>query len=71
MPRGLKRFYGGGDLHFITCSCYRRRALLASEQRRDLFLAVLEHVRQGYGFLVLGYVVKTVQSLTRTGPDSP
>ena len=35
---GLKRFYGGGDLHFITCSCYRRRALLASEQRRDLFL---------------------------------
>ena len=57
MPRGLKRFYGGGDLHFITCSCYRRRALLASEQRRDLFLAVLEHVRQGYGFVVLGYVV--------------
>ena len=38
MPWGLKRFYGSGDLHFITSSCYRRQAFLASEQRRDLFL---------------------------------
>jgi putative transposase len=57
MPWGLKRFYGSGDLHFITCSFYRRQTLLASEQRRDLFLAVLEQVRQRYGFVVLGYVV--------------
>lgn len=57
MPWGLKRFYGSGDLHFITCSCYRRLALLATQQRRDLFLAVLEQVRQRYGFVVLGYVV--------------
>jgi hypothetical protein len=24
MPSGLKRYYGRGDLHFITFSCYRR-----------------------------------------------
>ena len=24
MPKGLKRYYGTGDLHFITCTCYRR-----------------------------------------------
>src|SRR5258707_5600788 len=24
VPTGLKRYYGGGDLHFITCSCYHR-----------------------------------------------
>src|SRR4029077_8635162 len=56
-PWGLKRFYGSGDLHFITSSCYRRQAFLASEQRRDLFLTVLEQVRQRYGFVVVGYVV--------------
>ena len=54
---GLKRFNGSGNLHFITCSCYRRQALLASERRRDLFLVVLEQVRQRYGFVALGYVV--------------
>jgi hypothetical protein len=27
MPGKLKRFYGSGDLHFITFSCYRRLAL--------------------------------------------
>jgi len=24
MPKGLKRRYGQGDLHFLTFSCYRR-----------------------------------------------
>ena len=24
MPKGLKRFYGRGELHFLTLSCYRR-----------------------------------------------
>ena len=24
MPEGLKRYYGTGHLHFITCSCYQR-----------------------------------------------
>lgn len=56
MPWGLKRFYGSGDLHFITCSCYRRRPLLGSPWRRDLFLQVLEEVRQRYSFVVVAYV---------------
>lgn len=57
MTRGLRRYYGGQHLHFITASCYRRRALLASARRRDLFLRVLEEVRGRYGFVVVGYVV--------------
>ena len=57
MPWGLQRWHGGHDLHFITFSCYRRRRLLGSGRRRDLFLRVLERVRQRYGWVVLGYVV--------------
>ena len=57
MPGNLKRYAGVGDLHFITCSCYHRRQYLASARRRDLFLTILEQVRQSYGFVVLGYVV--------------
>jgi putative transposase len=45
------------NLHFITCSCYHRQPWLGSAHRRDLFLAVLEEVRQRYAFVVLGYVV--------------
>jgi putative transposase len=57
VPRNLKRYYGAGDLHFITCSCYHRQPWLGSARRRDLFLTVLEQVRQRYAFVVLGYVV--------------
>ena len=57
MPTGLTRFYGHGDLHFITCSCYDRRPLLGSPARRDLLLPVLEAVRQRYRFVVAAYVV--------------
>ena len=53
----LRRDYGAGDLHFITCSCYRRQPLLGTSRRRDLFLEVLEQVRKRYGFVVVGYVV--------------
>jgi putative transposase len=57
MRRNLKRFYGSGDLHFITCSCYRRQPFLGTASRRDLFLNVLEQVRKRYAFVVVGYVV--------------
>ncbi len=57
MPWGLKRYYGNGDLHFITFSCYQRLPLLGSPRRRDLFLEVLEAARQSYRFVVVGYVV--------------
>ena len=57
MRRNLKRYYGAGDLHFITCSCYCRQPLLGTPRRRDLFLTVLEQVRKRYEFVVIGYVV--------------
>ena len=57
MPSGLRRFYGANHLHYSTCSCYRRRPLLAATRRRDAFLRVLEQVRQKYDFTVVGYVV--------------
>lgn len=52
MRRNLKRYYGAGDLHFTTCSCYRRQPLLGTPRRRDLFLTVLEQVRRRYQFVV-------------------
>ena len=57
MPSRLKRYYTARDLHFITCSCYRRRPLLGTARRRDLFLKILEETRQRYQFVVVGYVV--------------
>jgi len=57
MPQGLKRYYGSGDLHFITCSCYQRRAWLGTGRRRDLFLRLLEQTWQKYCFVVVGYAV--------------
>ena len=52
-----ERFYGAGDLHFITCSCCGWQPLLGTPRRRDLFLTVLEQVRRRYRFVVVGYVV--------------
>jgi len=57
MPVNLHRYYGAGYLHFITTSCYQRRALLGTPQNRDLFLQVLERARRRHGFVVAGYVV--------------
>ncbi len=57
MPRNLKRYYGSGDLHFLTASCYHRQPLLGTSQCRDLFLHTLEQTRRRYRFVVLGYVV--------------
>ncbi len=57
MPRHLKRYYGHGDLYYITCSCYHREPWLGSARRRDLFLKILEQVRHRYSMVVVGYVV--------------
>src|ERR1700733_8496690 len=57
MPIGLKRYYGAGDLHFITCSCYQRRKVLGTSAARNQFLSILEAARQRYRFVILGYVV--------------
>ena len=57
MPRNLKRYHGRGDLHFISYSCYERRALLGTVRARDIFLKTLEEVRRGCVASVVGYVV--------------
>lgn len=57
MPKGLLRYHGGGNLHFITTSCYRREALLGTARARDIFLQIFEQVRKSYAFDVIGFVV--------------
>ena len=57
MPSRLRRIYGFRDLHFITCSCYRRQPLLGPRHVRDVFLGIFEQVRRKYKFEVVGYVV--------------
>ena len=54
MPKDLKRYCSAGELPFITCSGYDRQPWVGSASRHDLFLTVLEQVRQGYAFAVLG-----------------
>jgi putative transposase len=57
MTKGLHRYYGSHDLHFIICSCYHRQPLLGTPDRRNLFLSILEETRSKYRFVVHGYVV--------------
>jgi putative transposase len=57
MPKNLKRYYGRGDLHFVTFSCYRRLPLLGTIRARNVFVHALEKIRERYGFLLVGYVV--------------
>jgi len=57
MRNPLRRHYGRGDLHFITFSCYRRRAYLGTVRARDRFVKILGQVRARYAFQLLGYVV--------------
>jgi REP-associated tyrosine transposase len=57
MPSRLKRYYGAGDLHFVTFSCYKREPLLRTPEVRDLFLTMLEEDRKKFGLSIQGYVV--------------
>jgi putative transposase len=57
MPKGLKRYYGLGHLHFLTFSCYRRLPLLRTPNARNVFVHALAAMRERYGFLLVGYVV--------------
>ncbi len=57
MPKGLKRYYGLGHLHFLTFSCYRRLPLLNTDRARNVFVHALEEIRERHGVLVTGYVV--------------
>ena len=57
MRRHLQRYYGEGDLHFITFSCYRRLPLLEESSAKNRFLEIFEDVRVHYDFVIIGYVV--------------
>ena len=57
MRNPLKRYYGRGDLHFVTFSCYRRLPLLGNRHSRDRLVKILERVRRRHEFLLIGYVV--------------
>jgi putative transposase len=57
MPKGLKRYYGHGHLHFLTFSCYRRLPLLNTMRARNVFVEALRKIRERYKFLLIGYVV--------------
>jgi len=57
MPTNLHRYCGAGYSPFITTSCYQRRPLLGTPCSRDLFLEVMEQVRQRHQFVVVGYVL--------------
>jgi putative transposase len=57
MRNPLRRYYGSGDLHFVTFSCYRRRPLLGTRRARDCFVRMLDEVRRRHKFQVFGYVV--------------
>ena len=70
MPKGLKRYYGRGHLHFLTFSCYRRLPLLGRARARNAFVKALAAIRARYGFLLVGYVVmpEHVHLLISEGP---
>lgn len=57
MPWGLKHFQQSGRLHFLSFSCYRRRANFSTPHSRACFESSFERVRQSYGLCVYGYVV--------------
>jgi len=51
------RYQQAGDFHFLTFSCFRRRAHFTTVEANELFEKALERVRQRYLFAVAGYVV--------------
>ncbi len=57
MTKGLVRYQQSGDFHFLTFSCFHRRAYLGTAEARNLLGAALERVRLRYRFVVAGYVV--------------
>ena len=57
MRNRLQRLYGGGDLHFVTFSCYRRRPMLGAARARHCFVQILDQVRSRHRFQLIGYVV--------------
>jgi putative transposase len=57
MPRGLQRFHQSGQSHFLTFSCYRRRANFNSPETCDLMEVCLENMRCRFAVCIYGYVI--------------
>jgi putative transposase len=57
MPTGLRRFQQSGQSHFVTFTCYHRRAYFDLPDVCDLFVQCLESVRCRFAMCVYGYVV--------------
>jgi putative transposase len=57
MPKGLKRYFGQGQLHFVTFSCYRRLPLLGTGRARNIFVDTLGKICRRYKVILVGYVV--------------
>jgi REP-associated tyrosine transposase len=57
MSKGQRRVYGAGELHFVTCVCFRQQPKLAEEKHRALFLQLLEQTARTFGFEVRGVAV--------------
>ena len=57
MPKGQRRVYGAGELHFVTSVCFRQQPKLAEEKHRALFLQLLEQTARTFGFAVRGVAV--------------
>jgi REP element-mobilizing transposase RayT len=57
MPRGQRRVYGRGELHFITSVCFRQQPKLAAEKHRALLLQLLDQIAAKFGFAVRGMAV--------------
>lgn len=57
MTGNLKRYYGQGHAHYITCSCDHRHAFLGRPGYYPLLLRYIETIRKRYRFHVGGYVL--------------
>jgi putative transposase len=57
MKNKLLRYYGRNDLHFVTFSCYERRAFLGSLSAKETVVQTLREVRMRYQFGLVGYVL--------------
>jgi len=57
MTNKLRRYYGRGDLHFVTFSCYERRPFLGSLAAKIVFVETLSAVRERYRVALFGYVL--------------
>ncbi len=57
MPWGLKRFQQTRQIHFLTFSCYHRRARFTGADACDTFVSALERVRERCSLCIYGYVV--------------